>query len=452
MAKRILIQTVQLILGGAFVAAASVAQQPLMLRQAIELALKQNPEVTAARAGVDEARAGRSMAKSALLPQVSFTEDMSRGNDPVYAFGTRLRQQRFTQADFALTALNTPEPLGNFSSRIAGGWQVFDSLQTQRQIRGAKWMERSAGSQAGAVDQKVVFGVVAAYLQALYAEREVETAQHETETAEALLKSADDHVKAGLAVESDRMAAEANLAARKLASIAAEGDRAMAWDGLRLAMGAPELAATPLAPFEARNYPAGELEQEVAIALKNRLDLAAMGETGQAQSAAVSAARSALGPRMNVYGNWENDRNSLASSGGTNWLAGVQISIDLQPLTRRAQLAQQNAVQMRVNAQAESYRQQVRMQVGQAHTQRTTAGQSMATAKAAVDQAAEGLRIVKNRYEAGLATITDLLRAEDAERESRTNYWRAAYGNTVAYAQLLFATGTLTPEAAEALQ
>jgi outer membrane protein TolC len=302
------------------------------------------------------------------------------------------------------------------------------------------------------VDQKIVFGVVAAYQQVLYAEREVETALHEAATAEALLKSTDDHVKAGLAVESDRMAAQVNLAARKQALIAAEGDRAMAWDALRLAMGAPEMTATPLAPLEARNYPAGELEQEVATAAKNRRDLAAMGEAGQAQGAAVSAAKLALGPRVNAYGNWENDRNTLTTSGGTNWLAGVQISIDLQPLTKRAQLAQQKAAQARVNAQVESYRQQVRMQVGQAHTQRATAEQSMVTAKVAIDQAAEGLRIVKNRYEAGLATITDLLRAEDAERESRTNYWRAAYGNTVAYAQLLFATGTLTPEAAEALQ
>jgi hypothetical protein len=45
-----------------------------------------------------------------------------------------------------------------------------------------------------------------------------------------------------------------------------------------------------------------------------------------------------------------------------------------------------------------------------------------------------------------------LLRAEDAEREAQTNYWHAVYGNTMAYAQQLFATGTLTPDAAEELQ
>ena len=38
-----------------------------------------------------------------------------------------------------------------------------------------------------------------------------------------------------------------------------------------------------------------------------------------------------------------------------------------------------------------------------------------------MDQSSESLRILKNRYGAGLATITDLLRAEDAERQSQTN-------------------------------
>jgi outer membrane protein TolC len=69
-----------------------------------------------------------------------------------------------------------------------------------------------------------------------------------------------------------------------------------------------------------------------------------------------------------------------------------------------------------------------------------------------MDQAAESLRILKNRYDAGLATITDLLRAEDAEGEAQANYWHAVYGNHLAYAQLLFATGGLTPDAAEDLQ
>ena len=94
----------------------------------------------------------------------------------------------------------------------------------------------------------------------------------------------------------------------------------------------------------------------------------------------------------------------------------------------------------------------MRLEVSQAHIRRRTAELTLQTALAATDQSAESLRILKNRYGAGLANITDLLRAEDAERQSQSNYWHAVYGNTMAYAELLYATGTLTPDAAEDLQ
>jgi hypothetical protein len=49
-----------------------------------------------------------------------------RGNDPVFVFGSRLRQQNFTRADLALSQLNTPTPISNFSTRFSGQWNRFD--------------------------------------------------------------------------------------------------------------------------------------------------------------------------------------------------------------------------------------------------------------------------------------------------------------------------------------
>lgn len=428
------------------------AQPPLTLRHAIEQALKHNPDADTARAGVEEAKAGRALAHTAFLPQVGFTEEISRGDDPVYAFGTRLRQQRFTQADFALDALNRPNALGNFSTRLSATWLAFDSFHTQKVVGSATFFQKSAESSAKAVDQKVVLGVVQAYQAILYAERETATAQHEVATAEALLSSVNDHVHAGLAVESDRMSAEVNLAACKQALIAAQGDAELAWAQLRVAMGEPDLPSSPLQPIEPRAYPASDLAQDLASAQKNRQDLVALAQQQSAQAAAEAASRLSFGPRVSTYGNWEDDRPTFGSSGGNNWVVGVQIGIDLLPFSKRAQLARDKAASARVEAQATSYGQQVRLQVSQAHIQRQTAQLSLETAHAATTQAEESLRILHNRYSAGLTTMTDLLRTEDAERQSQANYWRAVYANAVSYAQLLFATGTLTPAAAEDLQ
>jgi outer membrane protein TolC len=431
---------------------AATAQEPLTLRQAIDQALGQNPAAAMANAGGQEARSAATMARTQLLPHLNFTEDISRGDDPVYAFGTRLRQRQFTQDDFALNDLNRPQPIGNFATRFSGSWTAFDSFKTQREIRRADLSRASASSSAKAVDQQIVLHVVEAYQSVLYAQREIDVVQHEQETAAALLNSVAEHVKAGLAVESDQMSAEVNVAVRKEELIAAEGDLELAWAELREAMGAPELKASELKPIEPHAFEQLALDEEIATAAKTRPDLMALTQTQSAQASAVGAARSEFGPSVSAYGNWEEDRGSLGSSGGNNWVAGVQISVDILPASKRAQLAQESATKQRIDAQLSASQQHVRLEVSQAHIHRQTAALTLDTARSAMDQSAESLRILKNRYGAGLATITDLLRAEDAERQSQSMYWKAVYGNTMAYAELLYATGTLTPDAAEDLQ
>ena len=431
---------------------AAPAQEPLTLRQAINQALGQNPEAAIARAGNQDAKAAASLARTALLPQLGFTEDISRGNDPVYVFGSKLRQGQFTLADFAVNALNRPQPMGNFSTKLSGSWMAFDSFKTQKEIRRADLFKESAASSAKAADQQIVFRVVGAYQSVLYAQREVDVAQHEQETAAALLASVDDHVKAGLAVESDRMSALVNAAARKQELIAAQGELELAWAQLSEAMGATELKTTELKPIEPHTFPDLPLEQEIATAAKTRPDLAALGQAQSAQGSAVGAAKSDFGPRVSAYGNWEEDRGSIGSSGGSNWVAGVQISVDILPIGKRSQLARETAAKQKIDAQVAASQLHLRLEVSQAHIHKQTAALSLETARAAMDQAAESLRILKNRYGAGLATITDLLRAEDAERQSQSNYWHAVYGNAMSYTELLYATGTLTPDAAEELQ
>lgn len=431
---------------------AAPAQDLLTLRQAVDQALGQSPQAAIARAGNQGAKSAAAMARTQLLPHLNFTEDISRGDDPVYAFGTRLRQRQFTQADFALNALNRPQPIGNFATRFSGSWTAFDSFKTQREIHSADLIQASASSSARAMDQQIVLHVVEAYQSVLYAQREIDVAQHEQDTAAALLASVDQHVRAGLAVESDRMSAQVNVATRKQELIAAQGDLDLAWAQLREAMGVPDLQASELKPIEPHTFAQLPIEQELATAAKTRPDLAALTQAQSAQASSLGAAKSSYGPVVSTYGNWEEDRGSLGSSGGNNWVAGVQISIDILPFGKRAQLAQEIAAKQKIDAQLSASQQHVRLEVSQAHIRRRTAELSQETAQTALDQSSESLRILKNRYGAGLATITDLLRAEDAQRQSQSSYWHAVYGSATAYAELLYATGTLTPAAVEDLQ
>ena len=63
----------------------------------------------------------------------------------------------------------------------------------------------------------------------------------------------------------------------------------------------------------------------------------------------------------------------------------------------------------------------------------------------AVAAAEEGHRIIQNRYEAGLTTVTELLRSQTALLATRTRHLLALYEKRVAAAALEHAAGGLTP-------
>ena len=452
MGRRFLFGRWTVLLAGLFPFSGLGQQPSLTLHDAIERALGHNPQIAIAEADVRNADAGTSLAHAALWPHLTAAEDVSRGNDPVYVFGTKLRQQRFTASDFALNSLNRPTPVGNFATRLSGQWMLFNGFATQRQIQAARLGSSGATSMSAAVRQGIVFEAVQAYQAVLYAQRQVEVARHQEQTADALVHDAQSRVKAGLAIDSDLLGAQVNLAARQQETIAAEGALETAWSELEMAMGESVGEHPVLRPMEAKSYPDGTLADSVAAALKTRPDLTALRLATSAQQKAVGAARSAFLPQLSAYGNWEMDRQSMAGNGGNNWVAGAQLSLDFLPLGQRARLAQAQAARAKAAAQEQQQEQQIRLAVSRAFTGHQTAERMIATARASMDQSSESLRILRNRYDAGLATMTDLLRAEDAQRQSQNDYWHAAYANTVAYAALLYATGQLTPDTAENLQ
>lgn len=186
--------------------------------------------------------------------------------------------------------------------------------------------------------------------------------------------------------------------------------------------------------------------------MKTRPDLGALRLAADARQRAVKAARSELLPQVSAYGNWEMDRPTFAGSGGNNWVAGAQLNLDILPLAKHARLEEAKAARQKSEADERGQELQIRLAVERAYSGHQTAERMVATARDSMQQSAESLRILHNRYDAGLTTLTDLLRAEDAERQSQDDYWRAAYGNAVAWADLLYATGGLTPESAETLQ
>jgi outer membrane protein TolC len=427
----------------------AVEPSPLTLQQAVKVGLEKNPLRKAAMAETKVASADVREARSFLMPRLTFSETATRGNDPVYVFGSKLRQQRFTTGDFALNKLDTPLPFGNFTTRFGGSWNLFDSFASWHGVNRAKQMNQAAGHQLERTDQEIVFRVVDAYYGVLLATKQLDVAEQSAKTAQAIMDRSRARFESGLVVESDFLSAKVRMAARQQELIRARNNVDLARAQLNTAMGvAMDNRFQPSEALAERTLPAPALPEVEKQALASRPDLKRVAAEEAAQRQSVSIAKSSFGPRVNAFAGWETDNPTfLAGGGGNNWLGGIEVQFDIfQGGARRAELSRQRALEERVVAMKQAASDGVRLEVRRAYYDVDASRQQVEVARAVIAQAQESLRINQDRYDSGLSTITDLLGAEEAARRSQTDYWEAVYRFHTSYANLELASGTLNPQ------
>ncbi len=430
------------------VAAGAVAQEavPLTLAEAAKLTLANNPMHKAAVADTKATLAGVGEARAPMLPRIMFAENFTAGNDPVFVFGTKLRQQEFTAADFALNQLNRPTPIGNYATRFSGQWNLFDSTQSWKALERAKFMNLAAEQQLNRTDQELVYQTVQAYYGVLLAQKQVQVAEDAVKTVEAIEQQSKARVESGLAVDSDLLSAEVQRSTRQQELIERRNQLALARTRLALAMGATADAQyQPMEALEDRVLPSADVSQLEKTALEKRPDLKRSEWERTAQDKSVSMAKAAFGPRVNAFGSWEEDSHSVGWTGANNWVAGAELQFDLfAGGSKRAALAREKAMQERAVAGYAGFQDAVRLEVRSAYYQFDAAQQQVKVARGTIGQADESLRINQNRYEGGLSTVSDILRVEEAEHRAKADYWQAVYRMNSSYAGVELATGTLT--------
>jgi outer membrane protein len=422
------------------------SQASLTLREAVQMALQKNPLRKAAVADTRVSSAEVREARSVLMPRLTFSETATRGNDPVYVFGSRLRQQRFTANDFSLNKLNTPLPFGNFSTRFGGSWNVFDSFASWHGVNRAKQINEAAGHQLERTEQEIVLRVVDAYYGALLATKQLELAEQSAKTSRSIMERSQARFDGGLVVESDLLTAKVRMAARRQELIRARNNLDLARAELNTALGIPmdtSLQATET--LKELTLPIPVLQDVEKLALTNRPDLKRIQSEESAQRQSVAIAKSSFGPRVNAFAGWEMDNPTfVAGGGGNNWLGGVEVQFDIfQGGAKRAEVARERALQERVTAMRQVASDRVHLEVRRAYYNLDSARQEVEVARAVIAQAQDSLRINQDRYEGGLTTVTDLLAAEEATRRSETDYWEAVYRFHTSYASLELASGTL---------
>lgn len=417
----------------------------LSLTDAVRLALDRHPalraashQTTAATAGVEQARAG-------FLPRVDFSEGVTRGDNPVYAFGALLNQGRFTSADFAVDRLNHPDPITNWRTNIGGSVPLFLGGRTLLGYQQAQIGVQVAEQGRARVEQEIIFNVIRAYHGVLLAQEAKVTVDAAVRTAEANLASAEARYEAGVVVASDALAARVRLARLKEEAIAAANQVRLAQAALNEAMGtALDQSHRVTGGLDLPILRHERLEGLEALAREHRPDYRQVALEEQRLEKEVTRARGALLPTMHLMGNYEINNHRLSSDGQDSWSVGVVLNVNLfNGGADRARIVEAQANHQRAIALRERLGNAIGLEVHDAFLAVQTARERVAVAREAVIHAEESLRIVQDRYDAGLTTIVELLDSETALTAARTNLTRTLYDATVSQARLDFSLGAL---------
>jgi outer membrane protein len=424
------------------------AQEPFTLKDAVSIALTKNPSIEASAASIRAAEQRLAQARANYLPKVNYSESYARSNNPVFVFSTLLTQRRFTEQNFAIRALNHPDSVQNFQSLVAVDQLAFDGGMTRHAARSADLGVQLMSQDDRRLRMEIVQGVLRAYYGVLLSAEALQAAQEALRSAEADAQRAESVRDAGMSTDSDVLSIQVHLAAVREQQIRRSFDLDLAKAALNEALGlpldTPHKLTSGLQPIPLSERELAEFERE---ALASRPEARQANLAVQLAESQNASARSALLPQVYLRGAFEADRARFVNQGGANWLAAVTLRWQVfNGFENRARVRQTVEETRGARAQQQRTGSSLRLQVRQAYYDLRSAQQRIEVARSAVTQAEESLRIIKNRYQAGLTNVTELLRNETALLEARTRYLGAVHDQRVAAGALELAAGTLSAD------
>jgi outer membrane protein len=415
---------------------------PLSVEEAMANAKAHHPQIAAARAAEEQARSTVKSAGSGRLPTIAASEDILYSNDPVFAFGSKLRQARFTSNDFDLNSLNHPSPLSNFSASITANWTAFDGGSTRRKVQSANSSLLATQLQSRYTEEQVATRAATLYYRVLMAEDQIAVAAAALKRAQEIDADIRDRVRAGLSLESD--GARSNLALQS-----AQDDLASANDNIKLArtdlfawMGEPSSDRPLLRPDSSvlamENSSPGD-------DLAGRFDVQSLRLEQQSARETLASIKATSWPQITAFGHVENDAERVVSNGSGNWTVGAKIQLSVfDGGVRKAREQESLASIHRLAAQERSTVLDAHSNISALENEIADLRRRRNTAENAVHVQQETLQTSRDRYASGLVSITEVLNGESELSSAEFQRVRVFYQLCIVNAELALEDGAQT--------
>jgi outer membrane protein len=424
------------------VARPAAAQDVLPLEVAVTQAIGKNPALRGAAAGAEEAAARVDQAQSRFFPRVTVSESWQRGNAPVFVFSSLLSARKFSQGNFAIDALNHPDPTGFFHGAVGVEQLLFDGGRTGSSVDASEGQQAVAEAMRDERALALAAQLAGAYGQVLIAESARAAADAAATAAAEDVTRAERRRDAGTVSTADVLSLQVHLAEMRQRAIDAAGRAAVARATINRLRGAAvdtEFAVQepPLVPpAQPRDWK--PLSQEAMTA---RPDLRRVEAQVRLADSSGREAKAAWWPQVAAQAGYQYDGLSFADRAPA-WVVGGEARWSFSTgMGEKAAVKAAAAADARARAELADARAGVELEVIGAVRQLESAEAREAVARASIAQARESRRILRDRYDAGMAGVQDLLTAAAAVLQAETSRVSAVADRVVAQAALDRAIG-----------
>jgi len=403
------------------------------LADAVELALRAQPAVVQARGNVDVANAGRREVIGSWLPRL--TSSGSYTAQPTSRWSNDLQQ-------FVSGGSSTSQSAG-FSASL----ELFDGFRRLAQGRAAGAQLASADANLTNQQFQVSLQVKQTFFSALAADELVRVAATRIQRAEEQLKVATEKLLAGSATRSDTLRSAVEMGNARLALLTAETQQATARAELARLIGVdrPVRALPDSTLFRMTALDTAALRVELM-----RSAPAVLSAEADARSAAATVGVNRAQYFPTVTGSFSQNWSGPVTTGTDpvtgaqntitwrgQWSARLSLSWNIfNGFTREATLTRSTVARETAEAQAADARRQASAQLTQQFAAYQSAQTRITITVASRAAAEEDLRVVRERYRLGAATILDVLTSQVTLDQAEVDAVQAQFDFLVARAQL----------------
>ncbi len=396
-----------------------------------------NLQVKMAKKEAELAQAELLGTRAMYLPNVNASYTFSNTNNPLYAFGSKLNQERITMMDFDPDHLNNPKSISNFATKIEVQQPIIN-IDAVYQKKAGQVKAEVLNIKTERTKEFVRFELKKSYMMLQLAYKMLETLENAKQTTLANKKVIDNYYKNGMVQKSEVLYMDVRISEIESQMQTAKSNIRNASDYLYFLLdeNSENKILKPTETLENTAY----MTTSDATLNPNRKDLLAYNKSLEAYDWMMKSSKAKFLPRLNAFGSFEMYDHKIAQFNANGYLAGIQLSWNIfDGLKAKSEQEKYKAERSKAETEIEQYSKQSQLELNKAGRQIEDATAKLTFTKQALEQSKEAYRIRKNRYEQGLEKSADLLSAETLMSQKELEYQQAVFEHNVAveYEQFL---------------